>query len=235
MEHTSDIRDKISKLLALADSPNEHEAQVALLKARALMAEHKLRPEDITAKVSTKVIKRMVGISCTAMTNPWAAILAGIIATHYCCKAFRSHRPGGKENIIGFIGLEDDFAVCEKVFSYAYDCACASCKRIRSIYQSKRPAADIRKACNAYGLGFCKGLSSALEEQTRQHQEYGLVLVVPKAVTDAAGDIGKATAYGSNSTDWRNRDFVARGYQDGKAFDPSSKLYQPEDPALALG
>lgn len=33
-----DIKDKISKLLALADSPNENEARAALLKARELMA-----------------------------------------------------------------------------------------------------------------------------------------------------------------------------------------------------
>lgn len=35
-----DYKDKIRKLLSLAESPNEHEAKSALLKARALMAEH---------------------------------------------------------------------------------------------------------------------------------------------------------------------------------------------------
>ena len=35
----SDIRNKISKLLSLADSSNENEARAALLKARALMAQ----------------------------------------------------------------------------------------------------------------------------------------------------------------------------------------------------
>lgn len=33
------IKDKIAKLLALAESPNENEAKAALLKARELMAE----------------------------------------------------------------------------------------------------------------------------------------------------------------------------------------------------
>lgn len=37
-----DYKDKIKKLLALAESPNENEAQAALLKARQLMAEHKI-------------------------------------------------------------------------------------------------------------------------------------------------------------------------------------------------
>ena len=41
-----DYKDKIRKLLALAQSPVEAEAKAALLKARELMAKHKLRPEE---------------------------------------------------------------------------------------------------------------------------------------------------------------------------------------------
>ena len=41
-----DYRDKIRKLLALAESPNENEAKLALLKARQLMAEHKLTERE---------------------------------------------------------------------------------------------------------------------------------------------------------------------------------------------
>ena len=39
----TNIKDKIAKLLALAESPNENEAKAALLKARELMAEQKSR------------------------------------------------------------------------------------------------------------------------------------------------------------------------------------------------
>ena len=42
-----DYKDKIKKLLALAESPNENEAQAALLKARQLMAEHKIGEADL--------------------------------------------------------------------------------------------------------------------------------------------------------------------------------------------
>lgn len=42
-----DCREKIKKLLALAESPNEHEAKAALLKAKELMAEHKLSEMDV--------------------------------------------------------------------------------------------------------------------------------------------------------------------------------------------
>ena len=42
-----DYREKIRKLLALAESPNEHEAKAALIKAHQLMAEHGLNVRDL--------------------------------------------------------------------------------------------------------------------------------------------------------------------------------------------
>ena len=40
-----DYKERIRKLLALAKSPEENEAKAALLKARRLIAEHKLTEE----------------------------------------------------------------------------------------------------------------------------------------------------------------------------------------------
>ena len=42
----ADYKDKIRKLLALAQSPEEAEAKAALLRARELMAPHKLSEAD---------------------------------------------------------------------------------------------------------------------------------------------------------------------------------------------
>lgn len=42
----ADYKDKIRKLLALAQSPEEAEAKAALLRARELMAQHKLAELD---------------------------------------------------------------------------------------------------------------------------------------------------------------------------------------------
>lgn len=84
----TNIKDKIAKLLALAESPNENEAKAALLKARELMAEHKLRPEEIKKAENVKVVRELLDVTCTAMTNPWACALSAVIAEHYCCRAF---------------------------------------------------------------------------------------------------------------------------------------------------
>ena len=70
-----DYRQKIRKLLSLAESPNENEARAALLKARQLMAEHNIRLRDLQDAGSRKVRREGVdGISFSKMINPWALI-----------------------------------------------------------------------------------------------------------------------------------------------------------------
>lgn len=135
-----DIRDKIAKLLALADSPSEAEAKAALLKARELMAKHKLRPEEIKKAENVKVIKETIGVSCTGMTDPWMANLTSTIAEHYCCRSFRRSFKGKNTKHIGLVGLEDDFAICKSVVLYAIDCIQATKKRSRRRTRgSRRP------------------------------------------------------------------------------------------------
>lgn len=221
----TDIKDKIAMLLALAESPNEHEAKAALLKARELMAKYKLRPEEVEKAEKVKVVREHVGVACTKMTDTWAARLSGVIAKHYCCIAYRTQGHYAKKVEIGFAGLEDDFDICKRIFLYAYDCVKARCKEIRSEHEGRGyTTSDIREMCNAYGQGFVSGLSAAFQEQEEQHQEWGLVMVVPQAVKKATSDLGKPSSYGEARTGgWRKR-YAAAGYQDGKEFDPGHRL-----------
>lgn len=119
---TMEIKDRIAKLLALAESPNENEARAALLKARELMAENKLRPEDCQKAHSRKVRRENVDVACSKTKYQWAVDLSAIIAKHYCCRAFRTHWGGKRMYQIGFVGLEDDFEICKRIFLYAFDC-----------------------------------------------------------------------------------------------------------------
>ena len=81
-----DIEKKIRKLLALSESPNEFEAQAALLKARQLMAEYKLTEAELhEGNKKVKTIK--TSISCTKQTNFWIFTLSTVISENYCCQA----------------------------------------------------------------------------------------------------------------------------------------------------
>lgn len=228
----ADVKEKITMLLNLAsNNPSENEARAALLKARELMAKHKLRPEECQKTDTVKVIRELLNVSCTAMTNPWACALSAVIAEHYCCCSYRTHQRGCRTQVIGLVGLEDDFEIAKRIFLYAYDCVTSACKN-----QIKRDPCDLpgtyRERCNAYGWGFVQGVDRAFREQDEQNQEWSLVLAVPQAVTDSMADMGKESSYGKIKGD--HSDYRAMGYQDGKKFDPSTRL--SEAPArVAIG
>lgn len=59
------------------------------------------------------------------------------------------------------------------------------------------------------------------------------MMVVPKAVDDSMADMGKKTSFGKEKTGgWRDA-YRALGYQDGKQFDPTSRLADtPERAAI---
>ena len=214
----SAIKDKIAKLLALSSSPNEKEAQAALLKARELMAKHKLQTEDCQEGTEAKVVKQTVGVECTKMTDVWALELGVIIGGRYCCTVYRSHTKGAKKVTVGFVGLEDDFEVCRRIYLYAYQCVKARCERIQARERGCSSGKEIREMCNAFGWGFCSGLEAAFQEQEQEHQEWGLVLAVPQAVEDVVSGMNKPTAYGKvNVNGWRAK-YASAGYAEGKKF-----------------
>ena len=207
----TNIKDKIAKLLALAESPNENEAKAALLKARELMAEHKLRPEDVKKAKKEKVI-----------------------AEHYCCRAYRYRSAGSKKNKIGLVGLEEDFEIAQRIVIYAHECVMAGIKA-QFVRDPKDPPGTYREKCNAYGWGFVRGVNKASREQEEQHQEWGLVMVVPQAVDDSMADMGKKTQFGTEQTGgWRDA-YRALGFQDGRRFDPASRLSDGVPGQLMIG
>lgn len=221
----SDIRDKIAKLLSLADSTNEHEARAALLKAKELMAQYKLCPEDIKRTKKTRVIVQPVGVTCTKMTDAWAVELSAVIAANYCCKAFRRHVKRAKTVEIGFAGLEEDFAICKEVFLYACDCVRNRVKEIRKENQGKGYLPrDLREMCNGYGFGFAGGLRSAYAQQQAKHQEWGLVLVVPQEVEEATASHKPSSVYRKANVLGAGALYAGEGFQDGKAFDVSRRI-----------
>lgn len=228
----ADIRDKIAGLLNLAgNNPNENEVKAALLKARELMAKHKLRPEDCVKSENTKVVRELVGVSCTAMTNPWACSLSAVIAEHYCCQAYRNRVGGQRTVTIGLVGLEDDFEIAKRIFLYAYDCVISAIKH--NIKKDPLdPPGTYRERCNAYGWGFVSGVSAAFRDQEEEHKDWGLVLVVPQVVTDSMADMGKKTTFGKVKNN--HADCMDAGYQEGRKFDPTRRV-AGETERMALG
>jgi len=221
-----DYKDKIRKLLALAESPEENEAKAALLKARKLMAEHKLREEDCKEPEKLKVIKRHVGITCTKRLNSWIVQLSAVIAENYCCTAFRTRKRGMQTVEIGFIGFEDDFEVCERIFKYAVDCVLSKCKALKKEHSEVYTTKYVHKICDAYGYGFCEGVAEMFRRQNSANQEYGLVLVVPKEVREKTAEMGPPSALKQQERPVIMEEMrqAMAGREDGEKFDPGHRL-----------
>ena len=217
-----DIKEKIIKLLSLADSPNEHEAKAALLKARKLMAEHNLTMGDV-GKQTAEIVSDDIGVTCTSMTNPWVISLSTVIAKQYRCRSFARRAKGAKVYRIFLVGTSDDFEVCKTIYMYAYDYIISRCKELSETARSEGYSAkEIRLICNAYGNGFVSGLKQAYKEQEDAHQEWGLVMQAPQPVLDVISKM-KNQRIGRPTPDWTSH-FHSTGFKEGKKFDPSTKL-----------
>lgn len=219
-----DYKDKIRKLLALAQSPNENEAKAALLKARELMAEHKLSEAELK-KVEKQAVKDIrTGISCSKQRNPWVILLSSVIGENYCCKQYTIREKGKQTYNIGFIGLEDDAEICTAIFKYAVDSVLSQHKRIKA-ENREYCSGYTKRLCDSYGYGFAVGVKEAFKKQQDEHAEqgWGLVLVMPQEV-EAASQHLKPMQFRSKATDDIEPDLYRKGFDNGKKFDPTKRL-----------
>lgn len=165
-----DYKDKIRKLLALAKSPEPEEAKFALLKARKLMAEHKLSERDLEER-NTTVIKRAIGETFSKKANSWMDPLSIVIGENYCCSAFRC-KISVKTTVwhVGFIGLEGDIEICVKIFRYAVRCIKSEQKKLRKQHRDYYTPQEIAKICDSYG--YCERYAENKAAYQKMKQEY---------------------------------------------------------------
>lgn len=197
------ILDKIKKLLALSKSPNEHEAQAAMLKAQELMAKYGMSVEE---SVETEITYTST-VAETSGNATFRAPLGAIIAKNFRCEVFLY------DGCISFYGHSEDVPICKEVFEYAYK----TIKRLSTKrYNEARSAGyETKGFYTQYQTAFLIALKDAFERQCT-----ALMIVTPADVTES---------FSKMSEDWRprkmsiqNRGINVRAYQqgtrDGKAF-----------------
>ena len=213
-------KDKIRKLLALSKSSNENEAKAALLKARALMAEHKITEQEVFSECRSTIVRKTTKYSCSNRRDPWMSILANVIASHYCCRSYGAVEAGAQTRTIGFIGLPDDFDLCVMVFEYAVDSVRSAFKRFKKEF-SMLSTKELRKIENGYAFGFIAGLNEALKKQDEEYQDYALVLVTPREVEKEIEGmkVKQHNLNGRISTAKYNE-----GVEDGRNFRPDRRI-----------
>lgn len=208
------IKEKIQKLLALATSPNENEAKAALLKAKELMAAHKLTEADFDdlKKQELKTFKCKDITWTTDSGRIWMTTLAKLICDEYLCVSAWGTKSGTRTHVLYITGMEEDLEVCKAVMGYAVGFVEGRIEYLQRRYSRQDPKA----VANSYAEGFILGLKLAFEEQKEQHPEWGLVVVKSEEVEDYAKGLGSKNVRTKKAA----FDPLAylRGQNDGKNF-----------------
>lgn len=229
-----DYREKIKKLLALSESSNEHEAKSALLKAKKLMAEHKIAEIDLEDIGKKKVVHIKTEFDCSKRREAWMISLSAIIGQNFCCQSYRRKEYNKQVATICFVGLEGDVDAYVEIFRYAVECIRSGIDDLRK--KSKDCTREYRKRlCDGYGFGYTQGIKEAFEQQ-REHDEtgWGLVMTVPKEVSDET-DAMKHEKFKSAAQEQMSARAFWQGNEDGKKFDPGTKIAGKAEQKMALG
>lgn len=223
-EKIEKVLDKVKKLLAVADSTNNsnaNECESALLKAQSLLASAGLSMEDVAQDESLKEIVEM-SITELGQTIWWKRDLSVLIAKNFRCISYttRHHRKTG----LGFCGIKADAEIAKTVFQFASRyCAYAS-----DLFMLKNPVKENRAGVkNDYIKGFIAGLDAKYKEQVKNN-DWGLVLVKDKSVQDYVDDkMKKGKAQERNIADAKDYSAIKAGFTAGKGFEvPKAEIAQ---------
>lgn len=244
MKTREDYLEKIEKLLRLAESPVEAEAQAALLKARELMAKHKIEMNelDVSDSKSQEVVWEYTTIYYGGRKDPWIGDVAGVIAKNMACRVVRAHQGYRSQSYgVTFVGFKEDVAICRKAFEYAVsfiqyhiteEIAKPMMKEMHVDYRTKY----INQHANSYGKGFAAGLEDKFKDQWKNEEgsdssddtatTYEVALVVPKEVNEEVdGRTIKAyTSYVSDRFVYSSS--YNKGREEGYQFDVGRKFVE---------
>lgn len=205
---------KIKKLLALATSSNENEAQAAMLKAQEMLAKYKLTMKDIQNLKPTQKDVKEKWTPITFKKATWKGRLASVIADNFCCYSY--YHTQGTHQVV-FFGLTDDIETAAAVFEYAVEYINGRVHQLRQKYYHFGESA--RGLENDYAQGFIEGLLQKYQEQKQQNQKWALVLVKPQVVVEAHRAIKFRKRLVNTSAKYFGNDYAYHeGQYDGQNF-----------------
>ena len=167
------ILDRIAKLLSLAESSNEHEAQAAMNAAQRLMLKHNL--EELTRGPGKACSFRHVGVP-TGRVSEAQRVLANILSAHFFVDVIwvPVWRPaeGKRGSVLELCGRPENLELAEYVHSFLLHTA-------ERLWKEHRKAEGIRSNADrrAYQAGVMTGFRAQLEEQAKRNTKEGLVWV----------------------------------------------------------
>jgi hypothetical protein len=163
--------EKIARLLTLASSPNEHEAQAAMAAAQRLMLKYNL---DVSAKTAARdYCFRHVGKPSGRIFEA-PRILALILSEHFFVETIwvPVWRPleGKRGSVIEVCGTRANVELAD----YVHDFLTHTSERLWREHKRAHAIAGNRDR-RAFLAGVMAGFRNKLKSQTKEHREHGLV------------------------------------------------------------
>lgn len=177
------IIDKIRKLMALAGSPNEHEALLAMEKAQSLIAEHKIAMHEVMkeqgptsndpgAKIDQVVLTVTRGAKRLIW---WRWIIIDALCKSLNCKPTIHKGIGFKA-----LGRLNDLVMLDEMLTWI----CVQVERLakESGYSGKDGQDSFKKGC---ARTIAERLTANLKQIETTNEQYGALMVIENALVEA--------------------------------------------------
>lgn len=162
------VLDRVRKLLALATSPNVHEAAAAAARAQRLIAEHRLEGWLDASEADPIEDARDEPLEVARRLRRWKIVLACALADANGCVAYTATR--GDEEAIVLVGRARDRAAVRELWDWLV-------KRIEWLSATHGPKKP-RRWHEAFRVGVVDAVAERLQGATEEvRQEHGLVRV----------------------------------------------------------
>ncbi len=153
------LLEKINKLLALTNSPNENEAALAAEKATELLTKYNLTLADLGPEEEEDVTAETVETTSRYVT--WKMLILAGIATANGCRAMRSKSNGN----MTLIGMQTNITVSQRLYEYLT-------KAVERL--AKRHKGKGRAFLHAFRVGCATRLRHRLEQLRKDMEEEGI-------------------------------------------------------------
>ncbi len=216
------IIERISKLLALAGSDNEHEAALAMQRATELLHRHNLdQATDVNPSACTRLIINTRSKQIPTFRRAICAILRDYFFVQVICSSIYDQQSNSSFKTIELLGRAENVPVAEHCYHFLEQQLAGLWQKNRHKFQG-----NSRTAKNSYYLGLLHGFAEKIANQAKKSSINGQTM--PKAATPGALAI---------SRDNQLQDFVSFHFPRLKKRSARGvRIYsQPYDEAVSTG
>jgi hypothetical protein len=173
------VGDRIARLLALAESPNVHEAEAAMAAAQKLLLKHNIELRD--ARTAQGYVWKHLGTP-TGRTTEAERVLSLLLGKHFFVEAiwipvYRA-REGKRGSVLEICGSAENVEIAEYVHGYLVTTA----ERLWREHKAKLGIRGDRDR-RTFLAGVMTGMSEKLAREAKKSEEAGLVWVADGDLT----------------------------------------------------